>query len=314
MNFANKLSNKLNPAKSLFAALLLTLTLTPQAQAAAPQHPIVLVHGIYGFDALLGIDYFYRVPQTLRAMGAKVYVAQVSQANSTEVRGEQLRQYIQGVLAHSGASKVNIIGHSHGGPTARYVASVSPEIVASVTSIGGVNWGSRFADFLRGHIRPDSWTEWMVRIGMEGLARAIATLSGNPATPQDALAMAESLTTRGSVAFNQRYPEGMPASYCGQGRKWVNGVAYFSWSGSGVFTNGFDLSDYPLSLTALVFNEPNDGLVASCSTHLGQVIRNNYRMNHMDEVNQVFGLVSWFETNPLTLFRQHANRLAQHGL
>merc|ERR1711976_999114 len=48
------------------------------------------------------------------------------------VRGEQLLDYIDEVLALSGADKVNLIGHSHGGPTARYAASVAPDKVASV--------------------------------------------------------------------------------------------------------------------------------------------------------------------------------------
>jgi triacylglycerol lipase len=37
-------------------------------------------------------------------------------------------------------------------------------------------------------------------------------------------------------------------------------------------------------------------------------------MNHLDEVNQVIGLVSIFESNPTTVFRAHANRLKNAGL
>ena len=58
----------------------------------------------------------------------------------------------------------------------------------------------------------------------------------------------------------------------------------------------------------------SDGLVAACSMNLGKVIRTDYRMNHLDEVNQVLGLVSLFETNPVEVFRQHANRLKNAGL
>jgi triacylglycerol lipase len=52
----------------------------------------------------------------------------------------------------------------------------------------------------------------------------------------------------------------------------------------------------------------------ACSSHLGVVIRDNFNMNHLDEVNQVAGLVSIFETNPVTVFRTHANRLKNAGL
>lgn len=47
-----------------------------------------------------------------------------------------------------------------------------------------------------------------------------------------------------------------------------------------------------MGLIGLVFNEPNDGLVATCSTHLGKVIRDDYRMNHLDEINGLLGIHS----------------------
>lgn len=279
------------------------------------KYPFVMVHGIFGFDDIWGIDYFYGIPQAMQEQGAQVFIASVSPANSTEIRGEQLRTFVQAVLAQTGAEKVNLIGHSHGGPTVRYVASVSPELVASATSIGGVNWGSKFADFMRGQVPTSSATEWLIKQGLDTLARVITGVSGAEQRPQDSLAMTESLTTEGSIRFNEKYPEGMPNEYCGQQASLAeNGVHYFSWSGSGVITNVFDPGDYALKLTSLVFDEPNDGLVASCSSHLGYVIKDNYRMNHLDQVNHAFGITSWNETSPVTLFRQHVSRLAQLGL
>ena len=85
------------------------LLLGPPAQAqtgyTATRHPIVLVHGLFGFDSVLGIDYFYGIPDALRQSGAKVYVAQVSAANSTEVRGEQLLAQVKNILALSGPAR-----------------------------------------------------------------------------------------------------------------------------------------------------------------------------------------------------------------
>ena len=43
------------------------------------------------------------------------------------------------------------------------------------------------------------------------------------------------------------------------------------------------------------------------------MIRDNYAMNHLDEVNQLFGLVSIFTTNPVSVYRQQANRLKTAG-
>lgn len=135
-----------------FAALAWLLLIgSSQAQDgyAQTRYPIVLVHGLFGFDSILGIDYFYGIPDALRQGGASVHVARVSAAHSTEIRGEQLLAQVKTILALSGASKVNLVGHSHGGLTARYVAGVAPQLVASVTAIGAPHKGSRLADMLR---------------------------------------------------------------------------------------------------------------------------------------------------------------------
>jgi triacylglycerol lipase len=94
----------------------------------------------------------------------------------------------------------------------------------------------------------------------------------------------------------------------------ANGVYYFSWSGRGTMTNILDPVDPALALTGSFFKEPSDGLVGVCSSHLGKVIGTHYRMNHLDEVNQSFGIRHLFETDPVNLYRQHANRLQRLGL
>ncbi|UUZ46577.1 hypothetical protein LP420_21860 [Massilia sp. B-10] len=116
------------------------------------------------------------------------------------------------------------------------------------------------------------------------------------------------------AAFNARHPEGVLTSACGEGAAVVNGVHYFSWSGGKSWTNAFDIIDPALLVTGSALGEKNDGLVASCSSHLGRVIHDDYGMNHLDEVNQTIGIVNLFETSPVTIFRQQANRLQQLGL
>lgn len=172
------------------------------------KYPIVLVHGLFGFDTLAGVDYFYGIPESLAKDGASVYVAQVSATNSSEVRGEQLLAQVETLIAATGASKVNLIGHSHGGPTARYVASVRPDLVSSVTSIGGVHKGSKVADLVRGTVAEGSPTEDIAVKLAGGLTTLINLLSGGSDLDQDGLASLEALTTEGSLAFNQFYPEG----------------------------------------------------------------------------------------------------------
>ena len=76
-----------------------------------------------------------------------------------------------------------------------------------------------------------------------------------------------------------------------------------------------DPIDALTTITGLAFaGKPSDGLVGTCSSHLGLVIRDNYYQNHFDEVNQAFGLISLFTTHPPTLFKNHANRLKNAAL
>ena len=60
-------------------------------------------------------------------------------------------------------------------------------------------------------------------------------------------------------------------------------------------------------------DQPNDGLVGQCSSKLGDVIRDDYFQNHLDEINQVAGLVGIGQDVP-ELYRQQANRLKNAGL
>ncbi len=78
--------------------------------------------------------------------------------------------------------------------------------------------------------------------------------------------------------------------------------------------NILDLADGFLSVTYLTINEANDGVVGRCSTHLGQVIRDDYTMNHADEINGMFGLRGLWSANPLQLYKDHARRLTAVGL
>ena len=279
------------------------------------RYPIVLNHGMFGLDTIAGYSYWYRIPEELRRSGAEVYVSQVAAVNNTEERGEQLARQVEAILAATGADKVNLIGHSHGGPTVRYVASVYPDYVASATSIAGPNTGARIFD-LKLEIE-----EVLPLYGKvtDNAINAFATLIDLISTggyEQDFATGGYSVSTPGMREFNIHHPAGLPQTACGHGPELAdNGVRYYSWSGANPLTNVLDLSDGILAITALLYpGEKNDGLVSSCSSHLGMVIRDDYHMNHFDEINQFAGLVSPFETNPTTVFRQHANRLKNRGL
>ncbi len=311
------------PLRAGIAALALGVCLLSPSNANAAwgtdnytdtKYPIVLAHGMAGFDELFGVyQYFYGIPQALEKSGADVYVTEVPQFNSTKARGEALLAQIEEILAISGAEKVNLIGHSHGGLDVRYVAGVAPELVASVTSVGSPHAGADLADFLRNNLKEGGFDEAVLSLFADSLGTILALLSGAD-NAQDSLAALESLSSEGAAAFNAIHPAGLPDSGCGEGDYVVDGIRYYSWSGNRALTNLLDISDVALGLTWLVYAEGNDGLVGQCSSHLGRVIRDDYRLNHLDEINQVFGLAHLFGPDPKSLFRTHANRLKNEGL
>jgi triacylglycerol lipase len=278
-------------------------------------YPIMLVHCLFGFDSLLGVyDYWYGIPSALRSGGATVYAASVSASNDSTVRGEQLIQDLDTLRALHGYTKFNLIGHSQGGPTARYVASVRPDLVASVTSIGSPHTGSKTADAIGGALPPGSPLRPLVVAAVDAFSTLIGWISGN-SDPQNALAALTANSTAGSAAFNALHPEGLPTTSCGQGAAVVKGIRYYSMGGTSVLTNVFDPSDAALLASSVFFgSEANDGLVGRCGSHLGVVLRDDYGWNHLDEVNQIFGLRGLFSSDPVSVIRAQANRLQAAGL
>jgi len=278
------------------------------------QYPIVLAHGMFGFDELFGVlDYWYGIESALEDGGARVFVTQVTPLTTPQARGEQLISQIETIRAITGKAKVNLIGHSQGGLDVRYVAAVRPDLVASVTTVGSPHKGAQLADFLVANFVNGSWTQAVITGLGNALGTAIGLLSGND-DPNDVIASLNSLTAAGLASYNAQYPAGVPTTSCGGGAASANGIRFYSWSGTGVLTNALDIGDPALGVTSLFYSESNDGLVGRCSSHFGTVIRDNYFMNHLDEVNQLLGLVSIFESNPTTVFRAHANRLKNAGL
>ena len=313
----------LKTLKTTAVALLVALSFSHGTASAAgytqTKYPIVMVHGIFGFDSIGPVEYFYGIPTALRADGARVYLVQVSAANSHEARGEQLLTQVKQILAATGSTKVNLIGHSQGSPTARYVASVSPSLVASVTSVDGVNKGSAIADIVLKVAPPGSITNTAISSAANGIASVVSFISNGKGLSQDSLKAVTSLSTAGTAKFNLAHPAGVPTSACGEGAysvtKGTSKVNYYSWGGASAYTNVLDIVDPLFALTSLGFGgAQNDGMVSVCSQRLGKVIRADYKMNHMDAVNQTIGIVNLFETNPVSVFRAHANRLMLAGL
>lgn len=306
----------------LLTALISTSAMPAMAEDsdyAKTRYPLVISPSGGAFTNIGPLYSFHLIPQDLQKHGATVFLPKLASINTPEVRGEQLLDYVDEVLAITGAEKVNLVGHSLGALTVRYVAAVAPEKVASVSTIGSLTLGSPVGD----------WAQEVFKLPIIGapvqkIAEAVGNLMGyvfgfleGTEYEQDAQQLFITLSGAGAADYNARFPQGVPETRCGEGAYVVNGIRYYSWSGAKAFTNVLDPSDYLMSVTHVFFqgvdDGKSDGLVGRCSSHLGKVIRDDYRMNHLDEVNQVLGLRDPF-TNPVSIFRQHANRLKLEGL
>lgn len=87
-----------------------------------PKHPIVLCHGLLGFDSLrIGqvdplnipplavIHYWKGIKEALEANGSEVFITRVPRTASVQERAEILAEQIQ---SHFGGRSINLIGHS----------------------------------------------------------------------------------------------------------------------------------------------------------------------------------------------------------
>lgn len=295
------------------------------SQQCATRYPLVLVPGMLGFIRLVLYPYWYGIVSALRRGGAVVVAVQVSPLHSSEVRGEQLLARIEEILTQTGAQKVNLIGHSQGALTARYAAAKRPDLVASVTSVAGTNHGSELADYLQAHYPANSAKGRL----LSALLRLISALMSlletgyrGPRLPVDIQASHASLTTAGVALFNQQYPQGLPETWGGNGPEVVNGVRYYSWSGTlqpGKTNRGrnlFDGTHRSCRLFARTFVREAgqcDGMVGRYSSHLGTVIGDDYPLDHFDIINQSLGLVGK-GAEPVRLFVEHAQRLKAAGV
>ncbi|KAJ8602601.1 hypothetical protein MRB53_042400 [Persea americana] len=86
-----------------------------RAHYRAPSHPIILAHGLFGFDELHllpapsgipGIQYWYGITQALAAQGIEVITAAVPPSGSIERRAERLADVIE---RKAGGRAVNIV-------------------------------------------------------------------------------------------------------------------------------------------------------------------------------------------------------------
>ncbi len=204
------------------------------------RYPVVLAHGILGFDKLSvgNAAYFRGVEPRLSRHGTRVYAFKVRPVASIAARAEDLVRAVNEL----DAKRVNIIAHSMGGLDARYaVAKLGlHKRVASITTVGTPHRGTPLADF-----GTNLW-------GLAPAARVILDTVGI-----DISGFFE-LTTEKMQRFNADVPD-------------ARGVFYGSWL---ALASGGVASTNPLLLpTWRLIREragENDGLVPSSSQAWGE--------------------------------------------
>jgi triacylglycerol lipase len=186
-----------------------TAPLAPDAAPAPASHgpyPIVLVHGLFGFNKIGPLEYFYGVPELYAARGRQVFTPQLDAIQSSEVRGAQLVTDIEAAKLQTGADKVVLIGHSQGGFDVRWAANHDPDSVAAVVTLGTPHRGSPVADVAAGAVPGDAESALDDLADLFGVQSA--SFSGALST----------LTSAGAASFNAATPD-------------VPGIPYMSVAG-----------------------------------------------------------------------------------
>lgn len=129
----------------------------------SPRHPIVLCHGLYGFDVrgpFLGLEIHYWA-ETLdilrKKIGAEVLIHGVPGTGSIQERAESLHKFLCSEEAGVRGKKLNFIGHSMGGLDVRYLLThirPTPEqyIPLSLTTVNTPHRGSPFMDWCNANV------------------------------------------------------------------------------------------------------------------------------------------------------------------
>jgi triacylglycerol lipase len=113
--------------------------------------PIVLVHGLLGFDRIdaLGttlVNYFPGIPELMSEGGNRVLVPRMKPTGSVAERATQLKDFL---LKFSPNEPVHLFAHSMGGLDSRYMISQlgMADKVLTLTTIATPHRGTCFADW-----------------------------------------------------------------------------------------------------------------------------------------------------------------------
>ncbi len=310
--------------RTWLAALLASVSILAGSEgfalAAAPKttYPVVFAHGMGGFDNLLGYDYWGDDYGTFVGdacdeflevycngdidSGQKAYIGQVAAFQSSELRGLDLANDIEGFMATSGATKVNLVGHSQGGLDIRKAARVlydryGTTKVRVLISISSPHRGSPVAKYIL-DLKP----------GVTSVVSALATYYGNTIyqSGNDAYAGAKQLVykdysstdgvTTGAQSFNTLYPVDSRYAYrygslmTAQNGVSVNPALYllselaYDIDGDGYCSGDCDNDGAAGAGDGIANERDDDGLVGVNSQHMGHRLKYTEQLLALDTV------------------------------
>jgi triacylglycerol lipase len=123
----------------------LLLAFASPAVAAPPRDPVVVVAGTFG------PAFFYEpLAARVRADGAQAFVFELPALGTGDIANSAraLDTFVDGVLARTGASRVDLVGHSQGGLVARQFIRFEggSAVVDSLVSLGTPHYGTAVAN------------------------------------------------------------------------------------------------------------------------------------------------------------------------
>lgn len=135
----------------VFLVCLLFPGMVLAGESCKTLYPVVFAHGFAAKEGMLGfMDYFYGVEEAVAGEGAAYLTTRVNAMDTIEGKAKAFQAQVEDFMLLTGAKKVNIIGHSHGGVYPRYAITMlgMADKVASLTTIDSVHRGSSGPDIV----------------------------------------------------------------------------------------------------------------------------------------------------------------------
>jgi triacylglycerol lipase len=250
------------------------VTTLPGTAPRGPPLPVVLVHGLFGFDRIgvpfARFDYFRGIAKHLDVLGCHAHAVRLPAARSIPMRAKALVAAIEALGASH--ERIDLIAHSLGGLDARYALAHLglAKRVRSLVTIGTPHRGSPIAD--------------LVTSGpIIGWAHAVMRAVGVP------IEAVEQLTTAALERFNREVPD-------------VPGVRYACVVG------GVHRADTAVSVPLVAAHAylkkvagVNDGLVTVASQYWGETLA-EIEADHLAQIGWRMALRNSFDAPGLYAF------------